>query len=222
MMNIKPKTKMKKILFIIYLLLTNLCIAQATEKNVKNAETSYTFDRVIELDSKLPKYGEITNITKFINTKNDEIFGIFYYGTFTIYDYQKGLKHKYKARKKRDEYKFSYTGTELLQSKTNINSSIKINKIAPEKYEITRFENNIPQEKLIAELQKSDEDLANSFLVDTEMLNTKNWLNELRKSENNQPFSFSNYQVLVGNELFITYKVNKIQKYATTITVPKK
>lgn len=213
---------MKKILFIIYLILTNFCFAQDTEKSTKNAETYYTFDTMIEMGSKFPQYQEISNRVKFINTKNDEVFAIYFYGSFAIYDYQKGLKHNYSARQKGDQYKLNYTGSELLQTKINKNNTIKINKIGDLQYEITRSENNVEKEKLIAQLQRTDEDLANSFFVNTELLNTKNWLNDLRKAENNQPFAFSNYKVLMENEAWLDFKIIKIQKYDLAIKVPKK
>ena len=214
---------MGKFLCLIYLLVANFNFAQNTKKDTIVEGKNYYFDVSLDMQTfNEGSDGKSRTTTKFINTKNDEVFAIYFYGSFAIYDYQKGLKHNYSARQKGDQYKLNYTGTEILQTKINKNNTIKINKIGDLQYEITRSENNVEKEKLIAQLQRTDEDLANSFFVNTELLNTKNWLNDLRKAEDNQPFAFSNYKVLMENEAWLDFKIIKIQKYDLAIKVPKK
>ena len=212
---------MQKIFLFLFI---SFCIfgnAQSNDKTVKQTGAIYQFDTMIEIESFNAPHKYKSKYVKFLNTKNDEIIALIVGESFMIFDYKNNLRHYYTNNSAKDKVDYLYTHSVKINPKNTENNSVTITKIGLQKYKITQFENNRETETIIAQLEKSDPDLANSYFVESEILNPTIWLNDLRKLENNQNFVFTTYQFLRKDKILNENKTGKILKTNATFSVPK-
>lgn len=212
---------MQKILLFLFISFCILGNAQSDDRPSKQKGTIYQFDTIIEIESFNVAHKHHSKYLKFLNTKNDEIIALIVGESFMIFDYKNNLRHYYTNNRAKDQLDYVYTHSVKINPKNAANSSVTIIKTGLQEYKIIQFENNRETETIIAQLEKSDPDLANSYFVESEILNPTIWLNDLRKLENNQNFVFTTYQFLRKDKILNENKTGKILKTNATFSVPK-
>lgn len=216
---------MGKFLCLIYLLVANFNFAQNSKKDTIVEGKNYYFDVSLDMQTfnERPD-GKSRTSTKLINTKDDSYFGFSpSMKQITVFD----LKNNYILTFKEDEIegdkKLKFESGLKFSFKNSDKYKIKVKKLAEKKIQITIISKRTDQHnlKIVANIERSEFDAANSLPVDDMINLDHSVINVLRKKVDLGTFIISDSQTFYDQKAKTTSKILRSERIDLTLTTPK-